>query len=77
RENVQSEILGNSVNYFINKPLKIPILEIDTTHRSIESISETIVDIITNKIDLNEFVVGKVDWLEKLFQEDRLQKFFD
>lgn len=77
RENVQSEILGNCVNYFLNKPSKIPILEIDTTNKSIESISETILDIITNKIDLNEFLVGKIDWLEKLFQEDRLQKFFD
>ena len=77
RENVQSEILGSCVNYFLNKPFKIPILEIDTTNKSIESISETILDIITNNIDLNEFLVGKIDWLEKLFQEDRLQKFFD
>jgi hypothetical protein len=35
------------------------------------------VDIVTNKIDLKDFYAGKVDWLEKLFQEDRLQMFFD
>ena len=77
RENVQSEILGNCVNYFLNKPLNMPILEIDTTNRSIESISKTIIDILMKKIDSNDFLVGKVDWLEKLFQEDRLEMFFD
>ena len=77
RENVQSEILGNCVNYFINKPLNVPILEIDTTKLGIESITKTIVNILTNKADLNDFYVGKIDWLEKLFQENRLQMFFD
>ncbi|MBY9010894.1 MAG: AAA family ATPase [Candidatus Lokiarchaeota archaeon] len=77
RENVQSEILGNSVNYFINKPLNTPILEIDTSKVDIESITKTIVGIITNKIDIKDFYVGKIDWLEKLFQENRLQMFFD
>lgn len=77
RENVQSEILGNCVNYFMNKPLNTPILEIDTSKMSIESITKTIVKILTKKIDLKKFYVGKIDWLEKLFQEDRLQLFFD
>ena len=77
RENVQSEILGNCVNYFMNKPLGIPILEIDTTKLSIESITKIIIDILTKKRDTKNFYVGKVDWLEKLFQEDRLQMFFD
>lgn len=77
RENVQSEILGNCVNYFMNKPLNIPILEIDTTNVSIESITKTIVDILRKKIDIDDFYAGKVDWLEKLFQENRLQAFFD
>ncbi|MFX0048009.1 MAG: adenylate kinase family protein [Candidatus Hermodarchaeota archaeon] len=77
RENVQSEILGNCVNYFMNKPLNTPILEIDTSKMSIESITKTIVKILTKKIDLKDFYVGKIDWLEKLFQEDRLQLFFD
>ncbi|MHA2290370.1 MAG: adenylate kinase family protein [Promethearchaeota archaeon] len=77
RENVQSEILGNCVNYFINKTLNTPILEVDTTNNNIESITKTIIDILTDKIDLEKFFVGKIDWLEKLAQEDRLQMFFD
>jgi adenylate kinase len=77
RENVQSEILGNCVNYFINKPLNVPILEIDTTNNSIDSITKTVIDILTNTIELKNFYAGKVDWLEKLAMEDRLQVFFD
>ena len=26
---------------------------------------------------MNEYEIGKIDWLEKLFQENRLEKFFD
>ena len=77
RENVQSEILGNCVNYFINKPMNIPILEIDTSSTDIEYITKTMIDILSRKTDLKDFYVGKVDWLEKLSQEDRLEAFFD
>ncbi|GAG51850.1 unnamed protein product, partial [marine sediment metagenome] len=31
----------------------------------------------SKKVDLKDFYVGKVDWLEKLSQEDRLEVFFD
>ena len=74
---VQHDTCRRKVNYFMNKPLNIPILEIDTTNVSIESITKTIVDILRKKIDIDDFYAGKVDWLEKLFQEDRLQAFFD
>jgi adenylate kinase len=77
RENVQSEILGNSPNYFLDKKLNKPIMEIDTTNNNIEVITKTIIGILTGKIDVNEYVLGKIDWLEKLSQEDRLQLFFD
>jgi len=77
RENIQSEILGNSVNYFLNKQLHKPILEIDTTNNNIDVITKTIIGILTEKVDMNEFIVGKIDWLEKLSQEDRLEQFFD
>jgi len=77
RENVQSEILGNCVNFFINKQLDTPILEIDTTKINIESITKTIMDVILKEKDLEKYYAGKVDWLEKLFQENRLQEFFD
>jgi adenylate kinase len=77
RENVQSEILGNSANYFLNKQLNKPILEIDTTNNSVDVITKTITKILTGKVDVNEFIIGKIDWLEKLSQEDRLDLFFD
>jgi len=77
RENVQSEILGNSTNYFLNKQLNKPIMEIDTTNRSIDVITKTIYGILMGKVDVNEYIIGKIDWLEKISQEDRLQVFFD
>ncbi len=76
-ENVQTEILGNCVNYFIQKKIKRPLFEIDTTNLSIESVAKTIEDIIDGKKDVKKYNVGKIDWLEKLYQEDRLKEFFD
>lgn len=76
-ENVQSEILGNSVNYFINKNIKKPLLEIDTTNLNIENIVNIIKGIITEKIDFKKYYIGKIDWLEDLFQQNRLKEFFD
>ncbi len=77
RENVQSEILGNSANYFLNKQLNKPIMEIDTTNKSIDVITKTIIGILTGKVDVTEYIIGKIDWLEKISQEDRLKVFFD
>ncbi len=77
RENVQSEILGNSANFFLTKQLNKPILEIDTTNNSVDVITKTITKILTGKVDVDEYIIGKIDWLEKLAQEDRLDLFFD
>jgi len=76
-ENVQVVILGNCVNYFIQKKTRKPLFEIDTTNLSIESVAKTIEDIIDGKKDVKKYYVGKIDWLEKLYQEDRLKEFFD
>ena len=76
-ENIQAEILGNCVNYFIKKKTKKPLFEIDTTHLTIESVAKTIKRIITGKENLQNYYIGKIDWLEKLYQEDRLKEFFD
>ena len=76
-ENVQSEILGNCVNYLIQKKIKSPIYEIDTTNLNIESVTKTINDIIFAKVDVKSYYLGKIDWLKKLFQEDRLVGYFD
>jgi adenylate kinase len=77
KENVQAEILGNCANYFVNKHLKKPLLEIDTTNLSIEAVAETMKNIIFKEIDESSFKIGGVDWLEKLFQGNRLNEFFD
>jgi len=76
-ENVQSEILGNCVNYLVQKKIKKPIYEIDTTNLNIESVTKTINDIIFAKVDVENYYLGKIDWLKKLFQEDRLVGYFD
>ncbi|MFW9864925.1 MAG: adenylate kinase family protein [Candidatus Thorarchaeota archaeon] len=76
-ENIQAEILGNCVNYFIQKNIKVPFFEIDTTRININTVANIIVDIVLGKKDGNEYQVGKIDWLEKLDQENRLKDFFD
>ncbi|GAH26200.1 unnamed protein product, partial [marine sediment metagenome] len=63
---------GNCVNYFIQKKTKKPLFEIDTTNLSIESVANTIEEILDGK----KYYIGKIDWLEKLYQEDRLKEFF-
>ncbi|MFW9829437.1 MAG: adenylate kinase family protein [Candidatus Thorarchaeota archaeon] len=77
KENVQAEILGNCVNYLIQKKPKKPILEIDTTELSVESVAKIIKDIIYENKDPADYHFGKIDWLEKLYQENRLNNFFD
>ncbi|MFW9874294.1 MAG: adenylate kinase family protein [Candidatus Thorarchaeota archaeon] len=76
-ENVQTEILGNCVNYFNQKKIKKPFYEIDTTKLTVVSVAKTIKGILDGEIEGKKYLVGKVDWLEKLYQEDRLKEFFD
>lgn len=76
-ENIQAEILGNCVNYFIQKQIKAPIFEINTTNTNIETVARTIVEIIVENNNGENYKIGKVDWLEKLFEENRLKEFFD
>jgi len=76
-ENTQAEILGNCVNYFIQKQIKAPIFEIDTTNINIETVAKIIIEIVVENRDGENYQIGKVDWLEKLFEEDRLKEFFN
>ncbi len=76
-ENLQSEILGSCANYFIEKKLNVPIFEINTTELSIESIAEIILDSIVGDRNAEKYMIGKIDWLEKIFQEDRMNDFFN
>jgi adenylate kinase len=76
-ENIQAEILGNCVNYFIQKKIQVPFFEIDTTGLSIDTVANIIVDIVLGNKDGKEYRIGKIDWLGKLYQENRLKEFFD
>ena len=76
-ENIQAEILGNCVNFMIQKKIRIPILEIDTSYFSIDDLAQLIIELISNGKKLEEYFVGKIDWLEKLSVNDRLNQFFD
>jgi len=76
-ENIQAEILGNCVNHFLQKQTKLPLFEIDTTNLSINSVAKIIIGIIVENKNGKNYYIGKIDWLEKLFQENRLEKFFD
>ncbi|MFX1327076.1 MAG: adenylate kinase family protein [Promethearchaeota archaeon] len=75
-ENVQSEILGNCANYLLQKSLNIPIYEIDTSKSSPIEISEKIINIINKTGVDNDLLLGKIDWLEELFQKDKMGDFF-
>ena len=75
-ENVQSEILGNSANYLIEKKMKTDIIEIDTTTLDIKSVAQLIVEIIQDNNTREVYSGLKVDWLELLFKEERLEDFF-
>ena len=75
-ENIQAEILGNCVSHFVQKQLKLPLFEIDTTNLNIESVAKIIVDIIHGNKNGKNYYIGRIDWLEKLFQENRLEEFF-
>lgn len=77
RENVQAEILGNCVNYFIEKGIKMPLFEIDTTNKNIETIAKMIIGVVVENENAENYKVGNIDWLEKLYKEDRLSEFFD
>ncbi len=76
-ENLQAEILGNSVNFFVQKQIKAPLFEIDTTNTDIQAVANIIVDILIENDNGENYKIGKVDWLQKLFEEDRLKDFFD
>ncbi len=65
------------MSYLIQKKIKKPIFEIDTTNLNIESVAKTINDILFTKIDVENYNLGKIDWLKKLFQEDRLVAYFE
>lgn len=77
RENIQAEILGNCTNFFIQKQIKSPMYEIDTSDLTIDSLAKIIIDLTVKNINVENFLPGKIDWLEILSQNDRIHEFFD
>ncbi|MDX1798828.1 MAG: hypothetical protein R3255_09280, partial [Candidatus Lokiarchaeia archaeon] len=59
------------------KRANFPLFEINTENLNVNSVAKIIVDIVLGNKDGNQYEIGKIDWLEKLFQENRLEKFFD
>ena len=76
-ENVQSEILGNCANFFVEKEMKKPLLEIDTSTIDIDKLVNIIIEIIVHEKNIKNYTLGKIDWLEKLSAENRLVEYFD
>jgi adenylate kinase len=77
RENIQSEILGSCVNFFIESRVTKPIYEINTSEVSINKLRDEIIKIIYDKEYGEIYKLGKIDWLEELFNSDQLMKYFD
>ena len=61
----------------LQKKIKTPILEIDTSNLSINNIAQIIIDLISNGNRLENYILGKIDWLENLSQNNRLKEYFD
>ena len=76
-ENVQSEILGNCANFFVEKEMKKPLLELDTSTIDINKLVNIIIEIIVHEKNIKNYTLGKIDWLEKLSAENRLVEYFD
>jgi len=70
KENIEAEaldvILCETVEYFP----EYSIFEIDTSNKTIESISESIVEIIkSNFKPIKKYNIGKIDWSEEIFKD--------
>ncbi|MBD3193798.1 MAG: AAA family ATPase [Candidatus Lokiarchaeota archaeon] len=76
KENIQAEILGNSANFIFEKKLKKPIYEIDTTDLEIEELYKIVINIMNEKETIEKHQFGKIDWIKKLDNQDRLKDFF-
>ena len=77
KENVQSEILGNCVNFFIENEVQKPLYEIDTSKISLNQLRDEIIRIIYDRKYGKTYKLGQIDWLEKLFKLNQLMKYFD
>jgi len=77
KENIQAEILGECANFLIQKKLKRPVLEFDTSQEGLNDIVDKISAILNEKGTILEHKIGKIDWLGELDKKDQLNKYFD
>ena len=75
-ENIQAEILGNCSNYIVQKELSCPIFEFNTSEMDLEALIHLILRFLEGKEDLHKYFIGNIDWLNELFETDRLNEFF-
>ncbi|MBY8982576.1 MAG: AAA family ATPase, partial [Candidatus Lokiarchaeota archaeon] len=75
-ENIQAEILGNCSNYIVQKELSCPIFEFNTSEMDLEVLIQLILRFFEGKEDLHKYLIGNIDWLNELFETDRLNEFF-
>ena len=73
-ENVAAEVLGICLSDAVNTYGLKKVCEIDTTSKRVENIIEEIMSVLDGE---EKPSVGKVDWLGKLEQEGRLEKFME
>ncbi len=76
-ENLQAEILGNCSNFIFEKKLICPIYEIDTSNMNLSDLTNLILNIIEKKEPIEKYKLGNIDWLNELFNKNRLDEFFD
>ncbi|MHA1689941.1 MAG: adenylate kinase family protein [Promethearchaeota archaeon] len=76
-ENVEAEILGDCIQYMLEKELDVPILEMDTNIMNVEAVIELMREILEGMRDYREYELGKIDWLALIDEEGRLSEFFE
>jgi adenylate kinase len=74
RENLASEVLDTCLSSTIEQFRVEKVDEINVTFKKIDEIIEEIIGVIEGQL---KATVGKVDWLGKLEEEDRLDEFFN
>jgi len=78
-ENVQAEILGNSVSYALEnfgKKHRKKILEIDSSNKNIKEVASLMKKLIFNEKHRKNYYIGKIDWLEELNKKDLIFDYF-
>lgn len=76
-ENIQAEILSESTTNMLDVLGQNKIYEIDTTEISPDETSEIIYEIaLNNENYLDNYRVGKINWMEKLANSGELDKYF-